>query len=333
MKLNRRSKAYISASKFELAILKKIKENDNGNSGCINLKHHFTWKNHPCFIFDLYGPTLDDVLEHSDNKGYQLPHFLVRDLTIQICNAVQFLHEIDIIHTDLKPNNILFVDPRMINFKLKTAAEHININMTNNNNNLLSWQIKLIDLSGSIEWKDKKENHRIQNMQYRAPEVILSIPWDKSCDIWSLGCIILKFMHRKSVFPFVFDCDGWKLIYCFNKMIGSIPDNLQNLVSGSMSWKIKSISNPRLACDVMSLKQYFDMDNEEHVELYDLVKKMMTWRGEDRLNAVEILNHAYFKMDTNKLYGNKIHKILNVPRIYKNVKTDNKSVVDSSSTK
>lgn len=52
-------------------------------------------------------------------------------------------------------------------------------------------RVKIADL-GNACWVEKHFTNDIQTRQYRAPEVILGINYDTSCDIWSAACVIFE---------------------------------------------------------------------------------------------------------------------------------------------
>lgn len=56
---------------------------------------------------------------------------------------------------------------------------------------------KLIDLGETRFGKDKYIEHVMPDL-YRAPEILLGLPWDNKIDIWALGltvCYILLIKH------------------------------------------------------------------------------------------------------------------------------------------
>jgi dual specificity tyrosine-phosphorylation-regulated kinase 1 len=95
---------------------------------------------------------------------------LVRKFSKQILRALSFLSQegVDIIHCDLKPENVLLRHPR------RSA-------------------IKLIDF-GSSCLSSKRQYTYIQSRFYRSPEVLLGLPYNKQIDMWSLGCVLAE-MH------------------------------------------------------------------------------------------------------------------------------------------
>ena len=66
---------------------------------------------HVCMVFEMLGANLLSVIRKSDYRG--LPIDAVRNVTKQICMGLDFLHRrCSIIHTDLKPENVLLKAPR-----------------------------------------------------------------------------------------------------------------------------------------------------------------------------------------------------------------------------
>lgn len=89
-----------------------------------------------------------------------------QSITIQCLEALQFLHSLGLIHCDLKPENIL----------VKSYSR---------------CEVKVIDLGSSCFETDHLCSY-VQSRSYRAPEVILGLPYDKKIDVWSLGCILAE---------------------------------------------------------------------------------------------------------------------------------------------
>ena len=87
-------------------------------------------------------------------------------ITRQCLEALEFLHDLGIIHCDLKPENILIKSYKRC-------------------------EIKVIDLGSSCFQTDNLCLY-VQSRSYRAPEVILGLPYDNKIDMWSLGCILAE---------------------------------------------------------------------------------------------------------------------------------------------
>jgi serine/threonine protein kinase len=61
----------------------------------------------------------------------------------------------------------------------------------------------------------------IQSRYYRAPEVLVGLPYTTAIDMWSLGCIAVEMFVGLPVFPGVSQHDQVKLI---SDMLGQPPD-------------------------------------------------------------------------------------------------------------
>ena len=65
--------------------------------------------------------------------------------------------------------------------------------------------IKLTDF-GLIE-KNGSKSHTIQTRYYRAPEIVLGLNYDYTCDYWSLGCSIYELVVGKIMIDVEKDSD------------------------------------------------------------------------------------------------------------------------------
>lgn len=97
---------------------------------------------------------------------YNILTMSLQSITIQCLEALNFLHGLGMIHCDLKPENIL----------VKSYSR---------------CEVKVIDLGSSCFETDHLCSY-VQSRSYRAPEVILGLPYDKKIDVWSLGCILAE---------------------------------------------------------------------------------------------------------------------------------------------
>ena len=96
-------------------------------------------------------------------------------------------------HTDLKPENVLFVSPgdwrvELVAHGAKSSGGQPN---TKQVRRMRDSRVKLIDFgSATFDW----EHHSsvVSTRHYRAPEVILELGWSHPCDVWSIGCIIFE---------------------------------------------------------------------------------------------------------------------------------------------
>ena len=96
-------------------------------------------------------------------------------------------------HTDLKPENVLFVSPGDWRVELVAQGAKSSGGQPNTKQvrRMRDSRVKLIDFgSATFDW----EHHSsvVSTRHYRAPEVILELGWSHPCDVWSIGCIIFE---------------------------------------------------------------------------------------------------------------------------------------------
>jgi serine/threonine-protein kinase PRP4 len=93
-------------------------------------------------------------------------------ITKQILQAIKILNKYNIIHSDIKPENILF-------------------NPKNNHIKLIDWGISII-CDKSCEIYMPYEKGIIQTLQYKSPEIFSHQEFNNKIDIWSIGCIFFE---------------------------------------------------------------------------------------------------------------------------------------------
>jgi serine/threonine-protein kinase SRPK3 len=70
---------------------------------------HFNYENHICIVFELMQGTLYDIIEKQYKKG--IPSAVAVSIMIDILYAIKVLHDMHIVYTDIRSENILFTSP------------------------------------------------------------------------------------------------------------------------------------------------------------------------------------------------------------------------------
>ncbi|KDO24764.1 CMGC/DYRK/DYRK2 protein kinase [Saprolegnia parasitica CBS 223.65] len=174
VKIVRNKQKFQEQSIVEAQLLSHMKQADSdGKSNIIRLHESFTFRNHLCMSFELLSLNLYEHLRLEQFRG--LPVLLIKKMAVEMLHALSFLKTQHIVHCDLKPENIL----------LKKPKSHL---------------VALIDF-GSSCFEHATFFTYIQSRFYRAPEVILGLPYGHPIDMWSFGCIIGELFTGYPIFP------------------------------------------------------------------------------------------------------------------------------------
>lgn len=115
LKVQKSAQHYTEAAQDEITILKQIAEGDpQDRGGVVKLLDHFkhTGPNgtHVCMVFEYLGDNLLTLIKAYNYRG--LPLHMVKQLAKGILIGLDYLHRsLSIIHTDLKPENVLLLFP------------------------------------------------------------------------------------------------------------------------------------------------------------------------------------------------------------------------------
>ena len=155
-------------------LLEKIKREEQLTKICksknvIELYQKFDIDDFIIFEFEFCETNLYDAVIEKEGGLNGNKKFL-RQIIIDIANALKILHEKGIMHRDIKPNNIF------LNHKDEKEGQRI---------------IKLGDFGCSILIKDNKSDS-IGTIIYASPEILQNLPYNEKCDLWSLGVTLYE---------------------------------------------------------------------------------------------------------------------------------------------
>ena len=91
---------YKEAAKKEIAVLRHL----GGTHGCLRLLRDFEHDGHLCISMEMYGENLQAFMKR---KGRPCELTAVADIGLQLVHACEYMHSKQIIHTDIKSENIL----------------------------------------------------------------------------------------------------------------------------------------------------------------------------------------------------------------------------------
>ncbi|KAL4623761.1 homeodomain-interacting protein kinase 1-like isoform X1 [Arapaima gigas] len=303
IKILKNHPSYARQGQIEVSILSLLSTENADEFNFVRSLECFQHKSHTCLVFEMLEQNLYDFLKHS--KFSPLPLKCIRPVLQQVATALNKLKSLGLIHADLKPENIMLVDPVR-----------------------QPYRVKVIDF-GSASYVSKAVcSTYLQSRYYRAPEIILGLPFCEAIDMWSLGCVIAELFLGWPLYPGASEYDqiryisqtqglpaeyllsaGTKTSRFFNRG----PDSSYPL------WRLKTPAEHEAEMGIKSkearkyifnclddMMQVVNMTNLESTdmlaekadrrEFIDLLKKMLTLDADKRITPMKTLSHSFVTM-------------------------------------
>jgi len=111
LKIQKSARDYAHAALHEIELLSAVAKGDPTNSKCVvrlldHFKHVGPNGHHVCLVTEFLGDSLLRLIRYNRNKGVGLSR--VKEICRSLLVGLDYLHsELGIIHTDLKPENVL----------------------------------------------------------------------------------------------------------------------------------------------------------------------------------------------------------------------------------
>ncbi|KAH3760682.1 Dual specificity protein kinase YAK1 [Pelomyxa schiedti] len=197
IKVLKNKPAYFRQGMLEVGILALLnfQYDHEGSHRTVRMTDYFLVHNHLCIVFELLSMNLFELVKQNNYKG--LSPRLIRVFVEQILESLEVMERAHIIHCDLKPENVLMEKEG-------------------------SSRVKLIDF-GSACFGNSPLYTYIQSRHYRAPEVLLGLPYTTAIDMWSLGCITAELLIGIPLFP---GANEHNQIYKITDMLGPFPSDM-----------------------------------------------------------------------------------------------------------
>lgn len=287
VKIGRNLDCFTEVAKSEIIVLEEINSLDDDNKfACVRMLDWFEHCGHICIVFELLGLSTSEVLQRNNFLPFDVEQ--IRHMAFQIFRAVCFMHRNKLTHTDLKPENILFVcsDCDLVYNSQTMCTE----------SKLKNIDVKVVDF-GTATFDHERHESLVSTRHYRAPEIILDLGWNQSCDVWSLGCVLMEFYLGRTLFM---THNSREHLAMMEKVLGPIPPHLleqtkkkQYIQNQRLNWDEKSSSDDYIRKHCKPLK-YMQRKSEDDRQLLDLLSCMLEYDVCRRITLEEALWHPFF---------------------------------------
>ncbi|XP_065070610.1 homeodomain-interacting protein kinase 3-like [Rhopilema esculentum] len=176
VKISKDHPSYKKQAEIEVNILSLLMHEDSEEHNFVRAVECFTHRNHTCVVFEMLQQNLYDFLRST--KFRPLPLKYVRPILHQVCTTLLKLKSMALIHSDLKPENIMLVD-----------------------HDRQPYRVKVVDFGSATHTSKAVASSYLQSRYYRAPEIILGLPFNEAIDMWSLGCVAAELFLGWPLYP------------------------------------------------------------------------------------------------------------------------------------
>ncbi|KAJ9577021.1 hypothetical protein L9F63_006404, partial [Diploptera punctata] len=270
IKIIRNKKRFHHQALIEVRILDHLRKKDkDGTHNIIHMLEYFYFRNHLCISFELMSLNLYELIKKNNYQGFSLS--LIRRFAQSLVQCLKLLHRENIIHCDLKPENVL----------LKQRG---------------SSSIKVIDFGSSCYFHQRMYTY-IQSRFYRSPEVILGLPYGTAIDMWSLGCILAELYTGYPLFPGENEVEQ---LACVMEVLGVPPEEVIMNASRRRLF-FDSKGNPRCITNSKGRKRKpgsKDLATAircNDTQFVDFISKCLEWDAKKRLTPEDAVCHEWLK--------------------------------------
>ncbi|XP_006784527.1 homeodomain-interacting protein kinase 1-like isoform X1 [Neolamprologus brichardi] len=303
IKILKNHPSYARQGQIEVGILNRLSAENADEYNFVRSYECFQHKGHTCLVFEMLEQNLYDFLKQSKFSPLPLRH--IRPILQQVATALMKLKSLGLIHADLKPENIMLVDPIR-----------------------QPYRVKVIDFGSASHVSKAVCSTYLQSRYYRAPEIILGLPFCEAIDMWSLGCVIAELFLGWPLYPGASEYDqiryisqtqglpaeyllsaGTKTSRFFNRG----PDSSYPL------WRLKTPSEHEMEMGIKSkearkyifncLDDMMQVNLSSHLEgtdmlaekadrreFIDLLKRMLRLDADKRITPTKTLGHPFVTM-------------------------------------
>ncbi|XP_045479156.1 homeodomain-interacting protein kinase 2 isoform X3 [Harmonia axyridis] len=303
IKILKNHPSYARQGQIEVSILSRLSQENADEFNFVRAYECFQHKHHTCLVFEMLEQNLYDFLKQ--NKFSPLPLKYIRPILQQVLTALLKLKQLGLIHADLKPENIMLVDPVR-----------------------QPYRVKVIDFGSASHVSKAVCNTYLQSRYYRAPEIILGLPFCEAIDMWSLGCVVAELFLGWPLYPgsseydqirYISQTQGLPTEHMLNNASKTTKFFYRDMDSTYPFWRLKTPEEHEAETGIKSKearKYIFNClddigqvnvptdleggqllaEKVDRKEFIDLLKRMLTMDQERRTTPGEALNHPFVRL-------------------------------------
>jgi len=239
----------------EIRMLKQLR-----HENLVNLLEVFRRKKRLFLVFEFVDRTVLDDLEKQPEG---LDDMDVKKISFQVLRGLEFCHSHNVIHRDVKPENILISN---------------------------SGVVKLCDFGFArtlATGPGEVFTDYVATRWYRAPELLVGdVKYGKAVDIWAVGCLLFEMVTGDPLFPGDSDIDQ---LFHITKYLGSLTQRHQDVFHRNplfTGMRLPNVKNPE------SFSKKFPQITQS---AKDLIQKALSMEASQRPSCLEMMKHNFYQ--------------------------------------
>ncbi|KAI8074119.1 protein serine/threonine kinase [Gongronella butleri] len=200
-----------------------------------------------------------DLKKFLDSNGGDIDPWTIKQMMYQLLKGIAFCHSHRVLHRDLKPQNLLISK---------------------------KGELKLGDfgLARAFGIPVRNYSRDVVTLWYRAPDVLMgSKQYSTSIDLWSAGCIFAEMASGSPLFPGISVADQ---LQCIFKILGTPTED---------TWpRVSQIPEYKPDFEMFAPIPLENLLTKLDATGIDLLKQLLAYPPDQRINATDALEHPYF---------------------------------------
>lgn len=238
-----------------------------------NIVKLFNIINHNGKLFMVFEIADMDLKHFINSQKESINIEQLKQIGYQLFRGLAYLHNQQVLHRDIKPQNILLDNKEDITVKICDFG-----------------------LARAVCLPAEHYTPEVTTLWYRAPEVLLgAFKYNYTIDVWSAGCVLAELLTQQPLFPGKDEKDTLGRILLLTgepdlsdwKGLQKLPN--ADILSGEYDW------------DDSALKTILPELDEKGLELF---RKMLCFNPKGRISALEVLQHEWFDSVRTAFAGN-----------------------------
>ncbi|KAI1944785.1 hypothetical protein LOZ62_004063, partial [Ophidiomyces ophidiicola] len=269
---------------------------------------------HYCIATQPQGPSLRALQEKFPNA--KLPKLLVRSLVHRIIFSINFLHvTCGVIHTDISPQNVLeriddttslqkVADQESKNPSVVSIIDGSPVYESREVPVALTGDPMLTDF-GQMRLGEHNNSDWWMPDLYRAPEILLKLPWGFPVDLWSIGVMTLELLEGRNLFgPIDYTNQQYVLPLALAQYISYLgPPPLAMIQKSPLFTTFFDETGTWISEPSIPKASFEDFvttipPGDEKKMFLRFIRRMLTWDPEVRATSFEIFNDDWLMDNT-----------------------------------